>query len=387
VTPPDVEPVRSRDEDVADGDRVVRREKERSPRAAGLLVELERMAAGHLVARRDRVERRAHDLLPCGLVSPDFGAVARRELGGVPSVRGLRQEHRHRLHAAGDVPVECTPETVMLVARDERVHDDRRTVRLEVEASDLGVPALARLPVGVLRRPPPESGLELADVHGVSLPRVRVERSMHPEWLSNAYLVWDEDNRAAFFVDSGAPLEPLLEVVEREGLDVRALLTTHTHHDHVAGDAELERRFGIASTQAVDWAQGIPTPGHADDHVTFVVGGLCFSGDLLFKDAVGGGDAAAVRESVFKLLDLADEMRVLPGHTEETTIGREREENPFLRYWLGAAPSIDESVRVGGEDATLVVWSPDYDGKGKALVRFGDGRERIVGGSRVERSR
>jgi hydroxyacylglutathione hydrolase len=43
-------------------------------------------------------------------------------------------------------------------------------------------------------------------------------------------------------------------------------------------------------------------------------------------------------------------------------------------------------VKVAGEDATLVVWSPDYDGKGKALVRMADGTERIVGGSRVERS-
>ncbi len=42
-------------------------------------------------------------------------------------------------------------------------------------------------------------------------------------------------------------------------------------------------------------------------------------------------------------------------------------------------------MRVGGDDATLLVWSPDYDGKGKALVRFGDGREAIVGGSRVQR--
>jgi hydroxyacylglutathione hydrolase len=208
---------------------------------------------------------------------------------------------------------------------------------------------------------------------------------MHPEWLSNAYLAWDEQTRQAYFVDSGAPLEPLLELVEREGLEVRALLTTHTHHDHVAGDAELERRFGVQGTQQADWAQGIPTPGHADDHVTFVVDDLCFSGDLLFKDAVGGGDAAQVRESVFKLLELSDDMRVLPGHTEETTIGREREENPFLRYWLGTAPSIDELVRVEGDAATLVVWSPDYDGKGKALVRFADDSERIVGGSRVER--
>ena len=208
---------------------------------------------------------------------------------------------------------------------------------------------------------------------------------MHSEWLSNAYLAWDESSREAFFVDSGAPLEPLVEIVEREGLEVRALLTTHTHHDHVAGDDELERHFGVRPTQEVGWAQSIATPGHADDHVTFVVDGLCFSGDLLFKDAVGGGDADAVRESTLKLLELPDDTRVLPGHTEETTIGREREENPFVRYWLGAAPSIDEPCRVAGEDATLVVWSPDYDGKGKALVRFPDGRERIVGGSRVER--
>jgi hydroxyacylglutathione hydrolase len=209
---------------------------------------------------------------------------------------------------------------------------------------------------------------------------------MHPDWLSNAYLVWDEGTREAYFVDSGAPLEPLLEVVDREGLTVTALLTTHTHPDHVAGDAELERRFGVSGVREADWAQSIPTPGHADDHITFVAGDLCFSGDLLFKDAVGGGDAAQVRESVLRLMELPDDTKVYPGHTEETTIGREREENPFLRYWLGTAPSIDEAVKVAGEDATLVVWSPDYDGKGKALVRMTDGTERIVGGSRVERS-
>jgi hypothetical protein len=40
---------------------------------------------------------------------------------------------------------------------------------------------------------------------------------------------------------------------------------------------------------------------------------------------------------------------------------------------------------VSGEEAVIVVWSPDYDGKGKALVRFGDGREAILGGSRIAR--
>jgi hydroxyacylglutathione hydrolase len=102
---------------------------------------------------------------------------------------------------------------------------------------------------------------------------------------------------------------------------------------------------------------------------------------------VGGGpDAAPIRASVMDtLMTLPHEVRVLPGHTDETTIGREWEENPFVRYWRGDAASIDEAVRVGGEDATLLVWSPDYDGKGKAMVRFSDGREAIIGGSRVER--
>ena len=82
---------------------------------------------------------------------------------------------------------------------------------------------------------------------------------------------------------------------------------------------------------------------------------------------------------------LPHETRVLPGHTEETTIGREWESNPFVRVWRGVEPEGTEPVSVMGEAAMLVVWSPDYDGKGKAWVRFADGRDAIVGGSRVER--
>jgi glyoxylase-like metal-dependent hydrolase (beta-lactamase superfamily II) len=132
--------------------------------------------------------------------------------------------------------------------------------------------------------------------------------------------------------------------------------------------------------------EAVPTPGHSDDMVAFVVNDeAVFTGDTLFKDSVGGGDLAQVRRSVMDvLLALPDDVRVLPGHTDETTIGRERQENPFVRYWRGLEEGSD-LCRVGGEEATLVVWSPDYDGKGKALVRFADGREAIVGGSRVER--
>lgn len=216
---------------------------------------------------------------------------------------------------------------------------------------------------------------------------------MHPQWLSNAYLVAAEPGGPALFVDSGAPLEPLHAVVEREGLTPTHLLTTHSHPDHVAGDEELVARYGVEIVKgSVDvgalHAEALETPGHAPDHLAFVVNEtVAFTADILFKDAVGGGpDAAPIRRSVMDvLMTLPRETRVLPGHTDETTIRREWEENPFVTYWRGEAPSVDEAVRVGGEDATLVVWSPDYDGKGKALVRFGDGREAIVGGSRVTR--
>ena len=170
------------------------------------------------------------------------------------------------------------------------------------------------------------------------------------------------------------------------------LLRTHAHGDHVEHEDELLDRFGIeVVTGALETGslrvEAISTPGHSDDGVSFLVNGTaCFTGDTLFRDAVGGGDADQVRRSVMeKLVTLPPSVRVLPGHTEETTIGREWEENPFVVYWRGTAPSLAEPVRVAGDEAELVVWSPDYDGKGKALVRLADGREAIVGGSRVER--
>jgi glyoxylase-like metal-dependent hydrolase (beta-lactamase superfamily II) len=211
---------------------------------------------------------------------------------------------------------------------------------------------------------------------------------MHPGWLSNAYLVADEEGGSAVFVDSGAPLEPLREAARRWGVEPAYVLRTHSHHDHVEGEGELGLPVRTDSLELGGLrVEAIPTPGHSDDMVAFVVnGGAVFTGDTLFKDSVGGGDYEQVRRSVMDvLLGLPDELRALPGHTDETTIGRERDENPFVRYWRGLDEGTDP-CRVGGEEATLVVWSPDYDGKGKALVRFADGREAIVGGSRVERS-
>jgi glyoxylase-like metal-dependent hydrolase (beta-lactamase superfamily II) len=211
---------------------------------------------------------------------------------------------------------------------------------------------------------------------------------MDPGWLSNAYLVADEPGGAAVFVDSGAPLEPLLQKVDEWGVTPTHVLRTHSHADHVAHEDELGVPVVTGPLEAGGLlVEAIPTPGHSDDMVAFVVNDeLVFSGDTLFKDAVGGGDFAAIRHAVMDVyMAMPHDRRVLPGHTDETTIGREWEENPFVRVWRGIEPEGAEPCAVAGRDAILVVWSPDYDGKGKAWVRFGDGRDAIVGGSRVER--
>jgi len=216
-----------------------------------------------------------------------------------------------------------------------------------------------------------------------------VERSMDPNWLSNAYLLADEEGGTAVFIESGAPMEPLHEAAERWNVQPGHVLRTHGDPDHVAHEADL----GLpVITRAFDTGglhiDALPTPGHSADHLAFVVNGeLCFSGDILFKDAVGGGrDVPAIKHSVMQLMELPHDTRVLPGHTDETTIGREWEKNPFVRYWRGLDREVGEPCRVAGEDATVVVDSPDYDGKGKLLVRFADGREAILGGSRVTRT-
>jgi glyoxylase-like metal-dependent hydrolase (beta-lactamase superfamily II) len=212
---------------------------------------------------------------------------------------------------------------------------------------------------------------------------------MDDRWLSNAYLVADEPGGAAVFVDSGAPLEPLLRAAEEWRVTPSHVLRTHSHADHVAHESELGLPVSRGSLEVGKLViEAIPTPGHSDDMVCFVVDDeAVFSGDTLFKDAVGGGNFEEIKSAVLDVyMSMPHDRRVLPGHTEETTIGREWEQNPFVRVWRGVEPEGDERVQVAGRDATLIVWSPDYDGNGKAWVRFDDDEDAIVGGSRVERS-
>jgi hydroxyacylglutathione hydrolase len=238
---------------------------------------------------------------------------------------------------------------------------------------------------------------------------VIVERSMDESWLSNAYLVADRPGGTAVFIDSGAPLVPLVEVIERLDVQATHLLTTHAHSDHVANHAELERRFGVTVLAAPE--EGVPgaeplrhgdvleagdlriealrTPGHSPGMLAFVVNGeACFTGDTLFAGSIGGTRDSFddLRRSIMDvLMGLPPDLRVYPGHTDETTIGWEWEHNPFIRVWRGLDLEGDERCYVAGREATLIVWGRDYDGGGKAWVRFADGSDAVVGGSQVER--
>jgi hydroxyacylglutathione hydrolase len=245
---------------------------------------------------------------------------------------------------------------------------------------------------------------------------VILERSMQSDWLSNAYLVGDEEGGTAVVIDSGGPAGPLLEAVDRHGLEVRLLLLTHHHHDHVAENHVWKHRHGVEilahpleAERLMDvdvtiepgetieagglHVESLHTPGHTAGMLNFVVNGEdVFTGDTLFKGSVGGVRAPGstgfedLRHSIMDvLMDLPPGTRVHPGHTDPTTIGDEWERNAFIRLWRGLDEESADRCRVGEEEATLVLWAPDYDGGHKAWVRWADGRDDIVPGSAVSR--
>lgn len=239
-----------------------------------------------------------------------------------------------------------------------------------------------------------------------------VERTEHPQWLSNAYLVAEGPGGHGFFIDGNGLTDVLERRAADDGITITHVLCTHGHGDHVDGIEELADRHGVPLLAHADTGvraderladgdtvasgglevRALYTPGHCDDHLAFLVDGThCFTADVLFHGTVGGtagpnGDLGELKHSILDvLLALDPDTRVFPGHREDTTIGEERRTNPFIRAWLDGEGLGDEPCRVGGQDATLLLWAPDYDGGHKALVRLASGEETIVGGSRVER--
>ena len=241
-----------------------------------------------------------------------------------------------------------------------------------------------------------------------------VERSMNDNWLSNTYLVAAGHGSDAFLVDAGGPIEPLAAKAAEHELTVTHILLTHHHHDHVAElGAALERwpdaQVLAHPSERVPGTTGdlhpgdeveiggltvtaLHTPGHTAGMLGLVVNGEVFTGDTLFKHSVGGVRApgstsyADLKHSVMEvLLALPPETVLRPGHTDPSTVAEELEHNPFVRIWRGLDPEGQEQCTALGDPATLVLWGPDYDGGHKAWVRWADGADDIVPGSRVTR--
>lgn len=279
-----------------------------------------------------------------------------------------------------------------------------------------------------------------------------VERSMHPQFLSNTFLVADGNGGPAFFVDAGGPTMPLIEAANRLELLPTHVLLTHHHFDHVCDVGVLRERWpelevlispveremivaasgasdaesaggGVAQMHPIQAGETLRfgtlevrplhTPGHTAGMLSFLVGegngaggrggaggpggfsggeAVVFTGDTLFKNSVGGVKApghstyADLRDSIMgTLMELPSETVIYPGHSDRTTVGDEWEKNGFIRVWRGLDPEGTEACKALGEPATLVLLGQDYDGGTKAWVRWPDGADDIVPGSKVER--
>jgi hydroxyacylglutathione hydrolase len=277
---------------------------------------------------------------------------------------------------------------------------------------------------------------------------VLVEYATHPQFLSNTYLVADGGGGPAFFIDAGGPVEPLIEAAERLDLTPTHVLLTHHHFDHVSEVPTLRGRWpelkvlisarerdllGADGNGAGEAAMGgveagemlrfgtlechpLHTPGHTAGMLSFLVGdrsqprgdgppprstapggftgggAAVFTGDTLFKNSVGGVRApghttyADLRDSIMgTLMELPPDTVIYPGHAEPTSVGQEWDSNAFIRVWRGLDSEGSQQCTALGEPATLVLLGQDYDGGTKAWVRWEDGSDDIVPGSRVER--
>jgi hydroxyacylglutathione hydrolase len=204
----------------------------------------------------------------------------------------------------------------------------------------------------------------------------------------NCFIAGCEETKEAMIVDPGDEPDKVLAVLEEKGLTAKLIVLTHEHIDHI-GAVDAVRQATKApvamhpiayeytayqSEAAMMWLgrplprmnepeiwleegqeisvgklkfQVLFCPGHSPGHICLYGEGVLFSGDVLFQLSIGrfdlpGGDGLKLFRSIRdKLFVLPDETLVLPGHGPTTTIGQEKEQNPFIknpRMYMGIDP-------------------------------------------------
>ncbi|RZD15507.1 MAG: MBL fold metallo-hydrolase [Candidatus Acidulodesulfobacterium ferriphilum] len=195
----------------------------------------------------------------------------------------------------------------------------------------------------------------------------------------NTYLVFNDKNgkKEGFIIDPGGQEKRIDKIIKDENIDLKFILNTHCHIDHVSMDNYFKRKYGIkiiankkdelilknlknqAEYLGFDFNENVVideyltennvinigdisilpifTPGHSPGSTSFLVNEkYLFSGDTLFKSTIGrtdilGGSFDEIISSIKnKLLIIGDDIIVLPGHGETTTIGEERKYNAYL---------------------------------------------------------
>ena len=191
----------------------------------------------------------------------------------------------------------------------------------------------------------------------------------------NATLVMDIESKETIFFDPGDDIEKILNVANVEGMKITRLIATHCHIDHIAGSNEAMQKLklkleisplgvsmlgnvgpiaasfgyniskiehGSFLTEDDNVSIGKTTfdilhcPGHSPDSLCFYTEGVLIGGDVIFKGSVGrtdlpGGNPNELMNSIRQnILPLPDSTTIYPGHGPETTLGYERENNPFI---------------------------------------------------------
>lgn len=197
----------------------------------------------------------------------------------------------------------------------------------------------------------------------------------------NCFIIADEKTREAVVIDPGDDAPDILRIVREKGLTVRYIVNTHGHFDHVGANREIKEATGAqiliheedaavmasapqhsavfgmtakASPPADRYVRHgdvisagevalkvLHTPGHSPGGICLLEQGMVFTGDALFAGSIGrtdfpGGDLLTLLGSIRKnLMSLPDDTKVFSGHGPASTIGDEREENPFLNKQSG----------------------------------------------------